>query len=98
MKAFEWNKVVGLYRSVLHRICRKRGFSTVSRIDGCEQGEDMMVRRAAKYSSLDIHEAVFASVPKIKSVEDLDEGIRSRMRHKHGRQRRPHMDPAERQS
>ena len=98
MKAFEWQKASRIYRSVLNRIFRKRGCSTASRIDGREQGEDMMVRRAAKYSSLDIHEAVFASAPKIKSVADLDEGIRSRMRHRHGRHRRPHMDPAERQA
>ena len=89
MKAFEWKKAFRIYRSVLHRNRRKPGFSTASIVDGCEQGEDMMVRRATKYSSLDIHEAVFASAPKLKSIEDRDGGIRSRMRHKHGRDRRP---------
>lgn len=98
MKAFEWQKASRIYRSILHRIRRKRGFSTASRTDGCAQGEDRMVRRTAKYSSLDIHEAVFASTPKIRTVEDLDEGIRSRMRHKHGRHRRPHTAPPERPS
>ena len=98
MEAFEWKKATRIYRSVLHRIRRKRSLSTASRIDGCDQGEDMMAPRAAKYSSLDIHEAVFASAPKTRSVEDLDEGIRSRMRHRHGRHRHSHMDPPERQA
>ena len=98
MKAFEWKKAFRIYRSILHRIRRKPGLPTASRVDGCEQGEGMMVRRAAQFSSLDIHEAVFGSAPKLKSIEDLDEGIRSRMRHKHACHRRRLMDQPERQS
>ncbi len=96
MKAFEWKKAFQIYCSVLHRIRGQPVLSTASRVDGCEQGEGMMVRRAAKYSSLNIHEAVFGSAPKLKSIEDLDEGIRSRMRHKHACHRRRRMDQPER--
>ena len=96
MKSFDWKKAFRVCRSVLHRIRRKPGLPTAWRVDGCEQGEGLMVRRAARYSSLDIHEAVFASAPQLKNIEDLDEGIRSRMRHKHACHRRHRMDQAER--
>ena len=96
MKAFEWKKAFRVCRSILHRIRRKPGLPTASRIDGCELGEGMMVRRAAKFSSLDIHEAVFASAPQLKSIEDLDEGIRSRMRLKHACHQRHRMNQPER--
>ena len=39
------------------------------------------VRR--RYSSLDIHKAVFGRPPARRSVEDMDEGIRSHMRRTH---------------
>ncbi len=39
------------------------------------------VRR--RYSSLDIHKAVFGRPPARRSIEDMDEGIRSHMRRTH---------------
>ena len=41
------------------------------------------VRR--RYSSLDIHKIVFGHPPARRSVEDMDEGIRSHMRRTHAR-------------
>ncbi len=38
-----------------------------------------------RYSSLDIHKAVFGRPPARRSVEDMDEGIRSHMRRTHSR-------------
>ena len=46
-------------------------------MEWCERGDEVIVRRASKYSSLDIHEAVFGKPPTRRSVEDMDEGIRS---------------------
>ena len=71
--------------SVPARILRKLGLSPGSRIEWSERGDDVIVRRAAKYSSLDIHEAVFGKVPVRRSLDDMDEGIRSRMRRNHAR-------------
>ena len=71
--------------SVPARIRHKLGLSPGSRIEWCERGDDVIVRRAAKYSSLDIHEAVFGTVPDRRSIGDMDEGIRSRMRRNHAR-------------
>ena len=47
-----------------------------------EPGESKMTRQG-RYSSLDIHEAVFARPPARRSIEDMDEGIRSHLRRTH---------------
>ena len=66
-------------------IRRKLGLTPGSTVEWLERGDEVMVRRASKYSSLDIHEAVFGSPPARRSIEDMDEGIRSRMRRTHAR-------------
>ena len=71
--------------SVPVRIRRKLGLTPGSTVEWCERGEEVIVRRASKYSSLDIHEAVFGSPPARRSIEDMDEGIRSRVRRTHAR-------------
>ena len=71
--------------SVPARIRRKLGLTPGSRLEWCERGDEVIVRRASKYSSLDIHEAVFGTPPARRSVEEMDEGIRSRMRRRHAR-------------
>ena len=71
--------------SVPARIRRKLGLTPGSRLEWCERGDEVIVRRASKYSSLDIHEAVFGTPPARRSVEEMDEGIRSRMRRSHAR-------------
>ena len=42
-----------------------------------------------RYSSLDIHKAVFDRPPVRRSVEDMDEGIRLHMLRKHARRSQP---------
>lgn len=66
-------------------IRRKLGLTPGSTVEWCERGDEVIVRRASKYSSLDIHKAVFGTSPARKSIEDMDEGIRSRMRQTHAR-------------
>jgi AbrB family looped-hinge helix DNA binding protein len=71
--------------SIPARIRRTLGLTPGSTVEWCERGEEVVVRRASKYSSLDVHKAVFSSPPARRSLEDLDEGIRSRMRRTHAR-------------
>ncbi len=71
--------------SIPARIRRKLGLTPGSRVEWCERGDEVLVRRASKYSSLDIHDAMFSAPPARKSVEDMDEGIRSHMRRTHAR-------------
>jgi AbrB family looped-hinge helix DNA binding protein len=45
----------------------------------------IVVRRAGRYSSEDIHRAVFVRPPKPKTVEEMKEGVRQRIKRKHAR-------------
>ena len=69
--------------SVPARIRRRLGLTPGSKVEWFESEGEVIVRRASKYSSRDIHEAVFDKPPQPRSVADMDEGIRARMRHKH---------------
>ena len=71
--------------SVPARLRRKVGLTPGSIVEWCERGDEAVVRRASKYSSLDIHEAVFGAPPARRSVEDMDEGIRYHLRRPHAR-------------
>ena len=79
------SKITSQGRVSIPRIRRKLGLTPVSKIDWCERGDEVIVRRASKYSSLDIHRAVFAKPPARRSIEDMDEGIRSHVRRTHAR-------------
>ena len=69
--------------SVPARIRRRLGLTPGSKIEWFESEGGVIVRRASKYSSRDIHEAVFERPPKPRSVADMDEGIRQRARREH---------------
>ena len=69
--------------SVPARIRRRLGLTPGSKSEWCESGGEVIVRRALKYSSRDIHEAVFDAPPELRTVAEMDEGIRSRARHRH---------------
>ena len=64
----------------------KLGLTSGSKIEWCDRGEEVVVRRATKYSSQDIHDALFASPtlpPRTRTLEEMDAGIRALMRQKH---------------
>ena len=61
------------------------GLTPGSRVEWCERGDEVLVRRASKYSSLDIHKAVISAPPARRRVEDMDEGIQSHLRRTHAR-------------
>lgn len=71
--------------SVPARIRHRLGLTPGSKIEWGETGDGVIVRRASKYSSRDIHEAVFETPPERRSVSAMDEGIRTRARHEHAR-------------
>ena len=64
----------------------KLGLTSGGKIEWCERGEEVVVRRATKYSSRDIHDALFAapaSTPRPRTLEEMDAGIRTLMRREH---------------
>lgn len=66
-------------------IRQKLGLTPGSKVEWCVQGDDVIVRRAASYTSQDIHDALFVTPPAPHTVEDMKEGIRSHLRRKHAR-------------
>jgi AbrB family looped-hinge helix DNA binding protein len=62
--------------SVPASIRKKLGIGPGSVIEWDEEGEKIVVRRAAKYSSADIHRVLFPDgPPKRASLKDMKEGI-----------------------
>ena len=71
--------------SIPARIRRKLGLTPGATIEWCERENDVIVRRATKYSSRDIHDALFAAPPDAHGTDDMDEGIRAILRRRHAR-------------
>ncbi|HJQ39244.1 MAG TPA: AbrB/MazE/SpoVT family DNA-binding domain-containing protein [Thermoanaerobaculia bacterium] len=71
--------------SVPAEIRRKLGIGPGSVLEWDEEGDRVFVRRAGRYSSEDIHRAVFSRAPKAKTSEEMKQGIARHMRRKHAR-------------
>jgi antitoxin PrlF len=71
--------------SVPAEIRRKLGIGPGSVLEWADEGDRVVVRRAGRYSSEDIHRAVFANPPRPRSSEELKQGIAKHMQKKHAR-------------
>lgn len=56
-----------------------------ARIEWLERDGEVVVRRASRFSSAEIHSAVFGKISPAVSVADMDEGIRAHLKKKHAR-------------
>jgi AbrB family looped-hinge helix DNA binding protein len=65
---------------------RRLGIGPGSILEWEDEGDKIVVRRAARFSSQDIHEAVFGSrKPKPHTLAELNEGIRRYARKRYAR-------------
>lgn len=71
--------------SVPAEIRRKLGISPGSVLEWEEDGERVVVRKAGRYSSEEIHNAVFAKRPKARKLEELKQAIGQHLKAKHAR-------------
>jgi AbrB family looped-hinge helix DNA binding protein len=72
--------------SVPMEVRRKLGVGPGSVLYWEEDGDRIVVRRAARFSSADIHDAVFGGKkPRTRTVEEMKEGIRSYARKRYAR-------------
>jgi len=71
--------------SVPAEIRRKLGIGPGSVLEWDEEGERIVVRKAGRYSSEDIHRAVFEKSPRRRALGELREAIRRHLRAKHAR-------------
>jgi AbrB family looped-hinge helix DNA binding protein len=71
--------------SVPAEIRRRLGIGPGSVLEWDEEGEKIVVRRVGRYTSEDVHKAVFARPPKRRSLAELKNGIRKHVKNRHAR-------------
>jgi AbrB family looped-hinge helix DNA binding protein len=69
--------------SVPAEIRRKLGIGPGSVLEWEEEAGKVIVRKAGRYSSEEIHRALFAERPKLRTLEELKQSIRRRVGAKH---------------
>jgi antitoxin PrlF len=72
--------------SVPADIRRKLGVGPGSILEWDEDGDKIVVRRSGRFTSEDIHRALFAKrVPKTRTLDEMKDGIRQLIRKRYGR-------------
>jgi AbrB family looped-hinge helix DNA binding protein len=71
--------------SVPTAVRRKLGVGPGSVIEWAADGEQIVVRRAGRYSSTEVHQSLFATPPAPRSLSELKDGVRLAIRKRHAR-------------
>jgi AbrB family looped-hinge helix DNA binding protein len=71
--------------SVPSEVRRRLGLAPGSIIEWDVEGEHVVVRRAGRYSSEEIHRALFPKRPTSHTLEEMKEGIRTHMKKRYAR-------------
>lgn len=71
--------------SVPAEVRRRLGVGPGSVLEWDEQGEQIVVRRVARFSSEDVHQAIFRNPPKARTIEEMKEGVARHMKKRHAR-------------
>jgi AbrB family looped-hinge helix DNA binding protein len=69
--------------SVPARVRRKLGIGPGSVLEWDEDGEQVVVRRAGRYTSEDVHRALFPTGARPRTLAELKEGVRRHIRRRH---------------
>ena len=71
--------------SVPAEIRRRLGVGPGSVLEWDEEGEKIVVRRVGRYTSEEVHKAVFGKPPKRRSLAELRNGIRKHVKSRYAR-------------
>jgi antitoxin PrlF len=72
--------------SVPAEVRRRLGVGPGSTLEWDEAGGQVILRRAGRFTSADVHQAVFGDTPPpARSLEELKAGIRRHVRQRHAR-------------
>jgi len=71
--------------SVPAKVRQRLGVGPGSVLEWDEEGGRVVVRKAGRYTSLDIHRALFSTPPRRRTLSDLKEGIRRHVKRRHAR-------------
>jgi len=66
--------------SVPAKVRQRLGLAPGSVLEWDEEGGHVVVRKAGRYTSLDIHQALFADTPPPRTFEEFKAGIRQHLR------------------
>jgi len=72
--------------SIPQEVRKKLGLGPGSVLEWTEENGQVVVRRAGRNSSVEIHQAVFSDgPPPVKSIDDMKVGIRRLIKNRHAR-------------
>jgi AbrB family looped-hinge helix DNA binding protein len=71
--------------SVPAEVRRKLGVGPGSTLEWDEENDEIVVRRAARFTSEELHRALFQAPPRPRTLEDMEEGIRRYVKRRHAR-------------
>ncbi len=69
--------------SVPAKVRQRLGVGAGSVLEWEEDGDRVIVRKAGRYSSEDIHRVLFSKTPKRRTIEDMKSGVRQYIRKRH---------------
>ena len=77
-----WKRLkVGI--SVPAKVRQHLGVGPGSVLEWDEEGDRVVVRKAGRYSSEDIHRALFSKPPRRRTLEEMKAGIREAVKRRH---------------
>jgi AbrB family looped-hinge helix DNA binding protein len=71
--------------SVPAAVRKKLGIGPGSTLEWQEEGDKIVVRRVGRFTSADLHAALFATPPERRSLAELKDGLRTHARRRHAR-------------
>ncbi|MEA2164744.1 MAG: antitoxin PrlF [Thermoanaerobaculia bacterium] len=71
--------------SVPAEIRKEFGIGPGSVLEWHRHGDDLVVRKAGRYTSEDIHRALFSKRPKPRTLEEMEQAIADHIRDKYAR-------------
>jgi AbrB family looped-hinge helix DNA binding protein len=69
--------------SVPAKVRQRLGVGPGSVLEWDEDGDQVVVRKAGRYSSEDIHRALFSTTPRTRTVQELKAGVRRYLNKRH---------------
>lgn len=69
--------------SVPAKVRQRLGVGPGSVLEWEEDGDRVVVRKAGRYSSEDIHRALFSTPPRRRTLEDMKTGLQQHIRRRH---------------
>lgn len=69
--------------SVPAKVRQHLGVGPGSVLEWAEEGDRVVVRKAGRYSSEDIHRAVFSAPPRPRTIDELKDGLRQAVKRRH---------------